>query len=243
MRIDCGHWAAAASLALVACGVGPPQYSGVSRPQAATPEAISVVPETAFGYTALGSVRAGCSWPDFPADRTAVRASLADFLCSRSLLVDALSEQAALVGGSALTRLECSDSGASLRCRARVVAARSGTTDWAGVVDSKRARAWDIQMVFEPTRVAAVRWNAPLPARVQAPVESLHYVRANELVLGQLEASCGACRPDEVSSAMLQAAGRLGGHSLVGLSCHHVPGVGHRCRGELAALEVRAEAL
>ena len=224
-----------------ACGGGA-HYAGVKKPALVPPESIAWVGADARGYITLGSVRARCSRPDHAVANAALHTNLADLMCDQALLQEQLATIAARVGGTALGELQCWGQPQSLACKAHVLRAEDDVPGEFVQLARPETSPWDIELTFEPSEAASFRFNAPTHTKSAEEVQLLHYQRPNELGLGQLQVECAECRHEEVVSAIRRAAGGLGARTLVGLSCQRLEGVGERCRGDLAAFEVRAAA-
>lgn len=217
---------------LASCGGRAAVFSGSPRAPITGADEISEYREVPQGYQVLGEVRSRCSGrtPAFGQLQAgeSSRRSLSELLCSRALVGWALREKAAAVGGNALMGVHCNeyDDGGHHRvsCSARVGRGSGARPDGpapsytADLPELPRFRSFD-----EVWRIG-VRFSATrdVPQRAATPIQLVSEVvdvPVQDVVLGDLSASCYDCQPEAVREALRAAVARLGGSDVVGVKC------------------------
>ncbi|HVW27308.1 MAG TPA: hypothetical protein VHC69_18210 [Polyangiaceae bacterium] len=216
------------------CGrasASPALYTGRVEPRLRLATDVSIepaVPETAL-Y--LGDVVARCR-----ADSGVVaidHESLADVDCSETLLVSALREKAASVGGAALVGLRCtattesSDGALASVLRSCSAAVAGAATDANGAFrrgappefvlqDYDPSEAFSVKVTLVPAEERPAP-RQPIPSDA---VTELAFVPPGRVVVGDIVAKGnGPCSRAAVRHAVRAAAGRVGATDVVGIAC------------------------
>lgn len=135
------------------------------------------------------------------------------------LLVGALRERAAAVGGTHLAELLCVDVPPEYGpetdlCTAKVLR-RDGKHPKVDLTEAEPShQAWDVTLSFVPA--SAFQRSKQSSA---SNVDRLDVTRQNEVVVGTLQASCEGCDREVVLDALRTVAGKLGARSVVGSHC------------------------
>ena len=210
-------------------GAQPAFYSGRVGGGAVAPASVAIVPAVPGGYRLVGDVVARCR-----ADEGVValdREWLADVDCSDGLLVAALREKAALVGGAALVGVRCTQTDESrdgalssaLHSCSAMVAANAGAmrplSESAPVAVApyrSPSEAFSVRVTLVPAERAPFRRRA-VPSD---SVAELAFVPPGRVVVGDIVAKCSAdCGRDAVRHGVRAAAGRVGATDVVGVAC------------------------
>jgi hypothetical protein len=244
-------------LVLVLSGCGraagePARFTGHLGKAMVEPGRVRQAPSRPPGYEALGTVSARCR-----ADEGVVALRdepLADVDCSESLMVAALREKAAAVGGELLVGLACTASeeprGELLRsvlhrCVAKVAAraVTGGPSRGVPGVDvtiapalpfSSVEQAYDVKVTVVPVDAAAER-RAP---RATDDVAELAVQPPGRVLMGDVLARCRTgCERSAVRYAVRAAAARIGATDVFGVACARKASgwicIGHATRPEV----------
>lgn len=246
-------------LAAAGCGRAagePARFIGHTGSATVEAGAVREAPNRPPGFEPLGSVSARCR-----ADEGAVSlhdAPLSDVDCSKGLLVAALREKAASVGGELLVGLACTESeqprGELLRsvlhtCSAKVASRVVAEGPLRGVplaaetVAPPRlpfatvAEAYEVSVTVVPVDVAA----APRAPRAADDVAELAVEPAGRLLVGDVLARCkSGCDRAAVRYAVRAGAGRVGATDVFGIACAR-KARGWLCLGHATRPEVDPE--
>lgn len=226
MRFAEVAWGLCLALPL-ACGASGIHFDGTASSRLLEPRDLAVSDLPPAGHEKIGEIGAECARAK-PAGQLE-RERLSDLSCSRDLLLAALRERAAEVGGTALVALDC-DAGGDLSCEAdvyrpevgapRPVASErplnedpEGPAALGGPPRGRTADAW---------RVVVSSWSRGA-ARARKPVqqvEELAVPRAGQVVLADLKAYCASgCAEASVRAALTTAAARVGGSAVAAARC------------------------
>lgn len=241
------------------CGAGAVDYTGDVRAPVSEPASIALAEQAPAGFERLGSVDAGCDAVEPGSELDGVK--LADLGCSRALLVAALQDEAASVGGALLVGTSCSSGRRSLDCRAEVWGPASGVKPAPSEVlpvnvdrlgpgaagappRGSVADAWRIRVEAWPR--SAAKGSATREPTPPERVEELALPSMAQVPIGDVRASCDeGCSSASVREALRLAAAHIGAASVVGIRCIQ-DGAGVSCVGSAAALiapdERRSEA-
>jgi hypothetical protein len=239
---------------IVGCGraaAEPALYTGRVGTDARDATRVTTEPSVPAGYVILGDVASRCR-----ADDGVVALddeSLADVDCSDELLLAALREKAASVGGAALVGLRCvvmPESRGDLldseihSCSAAVAAPVTNARGPAGPSPGKRTEfvppytspneAFRVSVTLVPAEKNPVRRRA-IPSE---SVAELAVVPPGRVVVGDIVArGAGDCDRAVVRHAVRAAAGRAGATLVAGVSCVH-DDAGWLCTGRAARPEI-----
>lgn len=210
----------------LACGAAGVTFDGTARSRWLEPRDVAIADVPPQGHERLGKVAAQCA----PLDTEgALRdARFSDLACSPGLLVAALRDRAAEVGGSVLVALRCDRD--DISCEAGVWAPRPGVPRAAV---SERPLNEDPQAAVVPGgpprghtadawRVVVSSWSVSAARAPSDPsrIEELAIPRVGLIHVGDLEASCAAgCARESLRAALRAAASRLGATSVAGVRC------------------------
>jgi hypothetical protein len=227
-------------------------YSGETRPQLVPARALASGDRAPAGQERLGRVSASCE--SLAVTGAFAGALLSEVSCSLPLLLAALRDHAASVGGTFLLEPRCDADGGSPPLELSCEAELWGPVDAAGFVAPETptpinvdalgpaapgapawgsvTEAWQVRLDFHP----AGGWRALPPLRPDE-VHEVAFARVQERPLGDLVAYCEPgeqCAAASVRAALRAAAARLGASALVGVRCIRESGA-TRCIGSLGA--------
>jgi hypothetical protein len=234
----------AALLFVSACGrasADPARFTGKYGVGSTEPAAVTEHRNKPLGHATLGHVKAQCRVDE--GVRSLRDAWLADVDCSEDLLVAALREKAASVGGHAIVGRECRRDEQSrgelwkstlLTCSA-IVTAEPGAEPVPRAAGARSARGpAPAAPLLEPLEYAsptqAFRVKVTLsatepnrPPRAPKPpdrVAELAVLPVSDVVMGDIVARCrGECERAAVRYAVRAAAGRVGANDVVAVTC------------------------
>lgn len=219
---------------VAACGgpSEPAHFSGHARAPISKADDIRELPARPAGYITLGTVTSSCRARE-PASEIEHQ-WLKDVACSEALLVRALRETAAAVGGEILVHRQCTaerdeDDGAVVtdqRCTARVVrgtpvarkTAPTGTPaeHHDDVLEVRARDAWRIAVDFTPVATKKIVRASRRPDLV----DHLPQLTPSYVLYGDIMARCdGDCAKDAVRDAVRATAARVGADGLTGVEC------------------------
>ena len=245
-------------LAVGACASGlrsAVKFDGRAEPQLVRPAEVAELRELPAGYESTGEVTARCR-----VTQSAGRlqgAWLSDVDCSEGLLVRALREKVAAVGGELMVARECGSTmhkGAlgqrDVSCRAEVARPTGETLSSRSPAGPSRAAdeepsedglppasaAWRIRVDFTPA--AGVELHMP---RRGALVRELAVMPVSHVRLGDVVTRCDrGCDEAATVAGVRTVAGRMGATDVVGVRCTR-RGAGLVCLGTAAAYETDPE--
>ncbi len=254
-RVMAGALGGTIALLLAGCG-GAVSFSGAARAPVTEPASITSSETAPAGTEQLGRAEAECNNLDPAAKLDGVK--LADLACSRALLVAALQDRAASVGGTLLVGTSCFEGTRTLECSAQVWAPAPGAKPGpaperpinvdrlasvpGGPPRGSVADAWRVRVEAWPLHGGSARRERSRPESV----EELAVPSMAQVPIGDVRAYCdGDCKTASVREALRLAAAHLGGSSVVAVRCIHSDD-GATCVGTAAALiapdERRSEA-
>jgi hypothetical protein len=212
----------------------PALYTGRVEPRSRSAAQVTIEPAVPETSLLVGDVVARCR-----ADEGVValdHESLADVDCSDALLVAALRERAAAVGGAALVGLRCTGAKESrdgaldseLRSCSAMVAAPRKRGD-SGPVPSEPSPGFvppydspDEAFTVKVTLVPAEKQPSRRRAVPSDSVRELAFVPPDRVVVGDIVAKGDTeCSRAAVRHAVRAAAGRVGATDVVGIACVH----------------------
>ena len=238
-----------AVLAIGCAGAGA-SYSGTARAPAVAPAGVTFSEVGPEPLEHIGQVDAACERVEAGSELDGVK--LSDLGCSRELLVAALQDRAALVGGTVLVNTSCAGSERSLECGAEVWGPAEGARPGGAPVPTARlpvnvdalvaapglpprgfvSDAWRVRVEAWPRRALP----EPRPSLIDS-VEEHAFPSMGQVAIGDVRASCAeGCNGMSVREALLPAAAHLGATSVVAIRCIQV-GAGSTCVGTAAVTE------
>lgn len=190
---------------------------------------VGLEPSVPEGYWVLGDVADRCRADEGVSGFR--NESLADVDCSDALLVDALRERAAAVGGDILAGLRCTAEpeshddmlGSKLHACSALVAVRDGAPHVPASSSAPRATAYPsadeafrVRVTFVPAPEGFERRKPIAPSAVAERA----YPLVGRVAMGDVTAKCGGdCSRDVVRHAVRAAAGRVGATDVAGIAC------------------------
>jgi len=251
--------AAALGWALLGCGAAGAEFSGQARSPVSEPEHVALVATVPPAFERIGDVVVTCE--NLKPGSSLDGARLADLACSPELLVAALQDRAAEVGGSLLAGLGCAVRRSTLECWGDVYTPAGGkrpaVVQVPVNVDPLATGALGAPprgFVADAWRVRVDAWPRKAPAqskeqkgegaarRAPSAVQELAVPSMAELPIGDLRASCDSgCNSLSVREALRAAAAHIGASSVVGVRCVQAE-AGTTCVASASLLEVPEDA-